>query len=100
VAEDGDALEHYSSIEQADFEAFVRCSMASHSTFNAFLLAVRPSSSALQPAPASRPASWVLDGIGEDAGRHVRMLIADFSRAPVGKAWTTASAAAENCALN
>jgi hypothetical protein len=98
VAQDGLALE-YSSIAQGEFQAFLQSFLAAHITFNAFLLAVRPSSSALQPAPATRPASWLLDGVGEDAGRHVRVLIAEFSGAPCGKAWTITSAAAQNCAL-
>jgi hypothetical protein len=96
VAQDGDALE-YSSIARGEFQSFVRERLVVHHTFVTFLLAARPDASSLRPAPATRPASWLLDDVGEYAGRHVRQLIAAFAGAPCGQAWMVTRAAAQNC---
>jgi len=94
---DGYAL-NYALIPPVDFSAFVRNSLVAQKTFFAFLLATRPSD-ASRPPPATRPAPWKLDVLGDankDAGRHVRQLIADFAGVPCGKAWTTTRAAAKS----
>ena len=96
VAQDGRALE-YSSIDRGEFQSFVRERLVAYRTFVAFLLAARPDASSLRPAPATRPTSWLLDGVGEDEGRHVRQLIAAFAGAPCGQAWVVTRAAAQNC---
>ena len=86
---------------RADFEAFVRTRLVAHATFITFLLAARPSSGyASRPPPATRPAPWKLEGLGEDAGRHVRRLIADFAGVPCGGAWVDTRAAAENANIS
>jgi hypothetical protein len=99
AAQSGEALK-CSLIERGDLVSFVRSRRAAHGTFVAFLCAAHQSSSgAAQPAPTTLPALWVLDGLGEDAGRHVWQLIAGFAGAPCGKDWVTTRAAAWNGAI-
>ena len=62
-------------------------------TFIVFLLAARPSNSHYLE-PVARPA--LNDGLGEDAGRHVRQLIAGFAGVPCAGAWATMRAAARS----
>jgi len=71
VAQDGAALEL--TMPRVNFQTLVRDLLAAHAAFVTFLLAAQPSSIALQPPPATRPAPWILEGLGEDAGRHVRV---------------------------
>ena len=81
---------------RADFEAFVRTRHVAHATFITFLIAARPSGGASRPPPATRPAPLKLEDLGEDAGRHVRRLIADFAGVPCGKAWVDTCIVADN----
>ena len=95
VAQDGRALRH-ASIAPGEFQSFVRGRLVAHHAYVAFLLAARPHETSLRAAPAARSASWMLDDVGEDAGRHVRQLIAAFSEAPCGQAWVVTRAAEQN----
>jgi hypothetical protein len=96
VAQDRSALE-LSLIAPGEFQSFVRGGLVAHQTCVAFLLAARPrETSLLRAATAPHPASWVLDGVGEDAGRHVRQLIAAFAGAPCGQGWVVTRAAEQN----
>jgi hypothetical protein len=96
VAQDRSALE-LSLIAPGEFQSFVRGGLVAHQTCVAFLLAAHPhETSLLRAATAPHPASWVLDGVGEDAGRHVRQLIAAFAGAPCGQGWVVTRAAEQN----
>ena len=83
VAQHGRAL-GYASITQGEFRTYVRGRHAAYRTCDAFLLAARPHANSLRAAPAPRPASWVLDGIGEDASRHVQCVRRVAMRQGVG----------------
>jgi hypothetical protein len=72
-------------IARRKIQSTMRPRVLAHHTVCVFLLAARHSSGTMKPART--PALWVLDGIGEDAGRHVQQLIAAFARAPCGQAW-------------
>jgi hypothetical protein len=74
----------------------VRGRLVAHHAYVAFLLAARPHETSLRAASAAHPASWMLDGVGEDAGRHVRQLIASFAGAPCGQVWVLTRVAAQN----
>jgi hypothetical protein len=87
VAWHGNALCH-ASIARGELQAFVRGRVVAHCTFGAFLLAAHPSTGPVQSTLTPRaPAPWMLDGVGEDANRHVQQLIASFAGAPCGQAW-------------
>jgi hypothetical protein len=92
VVQDTGALA-FSPLKRTEVEIFVWGRQNAHRSFVAFLHAAHPPSSSLRTAPTSRPAAWDLDGVGEDAGCHVRQLIAAFSGAPCGNAWTVTHAA-------
>ena len=83
VAQHGRAL-GYASITPGEFRTYVRGRHAAYRTCDAFLLAARPHANSLRAAPAPRPASWVLDGIGEDASRHVQCVRRVVMRQGVG----------------
>jgi len=90
VAQDGRALE-FASIARVDFGTYVRNLLVAHDSFIAFILAAHPFS-----GPATRPALRKLEDLGEDAGLHMRRLVADYAGVPCGRAWVLARAAAEN----
>jgi hypothetical protein len=94
VAQDGGAI-MYGSIGRVDVVAFVRRNHVAHLSFVAFLLAERSSAACAIATPAAMsPVLRNLKGIGEDAGRHVRGLVAALAGVPSGRAWVVIESAA------
>jgi len=94
VAQTRRALD-YVAMDRKEIIALVQRLRVTYFTFIVFLLAARPSN-AIYLEPVARPALWKLDGLGEDAGRHVRQLIAGFMGVPCAGVWATTRAAARN----
>jgi hypothetical protein len=88
----------YSSVKREDFNVFVRGRLVAHHAFTAFLFcAVRPTASptgALRSSPpaTSFAAAWKLEDLGEDAGSHVKLLVAGFAGTPCGRPWANTRA--------
>ena len=89
AADQRSALMFASAEVQMNFDALTQNLLAAHKALVSFLLAARPSEEA-GLISAARPTIWKLEGLGKDAGQHVKQLIADFSGAPRGQAWVNA----------